>query len=182
MTMLKMMMMIMMMIMMMMAMILFLFEPLASNVGHDARLRDGCSANGLEEARTPALGWAASANEGPPPSHPSRKPAAAADEAPALEPAASVASPSMDCQPTTLLPLSFILKLGCGGFFEFFAIAITGDRYYRVDRHIQKGIGATLMYSISSNCHCVRMVTTFGVAPNCRNVAVFAKVFSCVSH
>ena len=43
MTMLKMMMMIMMM-MMMMAMILFLFEPLASNVGHDARLRDGCSA------------------------------------------------------------------------------------------------------------------------------------------
>ena len=42
MTMLKMMMMIMM--MMMMAMILFLFEPLASNVGHDARLRDGCSA------------------------------------------------------------------------------------------------------------------------------------------
>ena len=43
MTMLKMMMMIMMM-MMMMAMILFLFEPLASNVGRDARLRDGCSA------------------------------------------------------------------------------------------------------------------------------------------
>ena len=36
--------MIMMMIMMMMAVILFLCEPLASNVGHDARLRDGCSA------------------------------------------------------------------------------------------------------------------------------------------